>query len=77
MRINLDADMPRPVRKPTNLSLDSELVSAARELNVNVSRAAEEGIERAVRIERERIWRQEMPKQLCNPTPMWKRTACR
>lgn len=51
--------MPRSSRKPTNLSLDAGLVSAARELNVNVSRAAEEGIERAIRVERERLWRLE------------------
>ena len=46
--------MSRSTRKPTNLSLDEDLVSAARALNVNVSRAAEEGIARAIRAERER-----------------------
>lgn len=51
--------MPRSSRKPTNLSLDDDLVSAARALNVNVSRAAEEGIARAIRGERERRWRDE------------------
>jgi antitoxin CcdA len=45
------------VRKPANLSLDSALVSQARDLNINLSRAAEEGIERAVKSERERLWR--------------------
>ncbi|MFT2210398.1 type II toxin-antitoxin system CcdA family antitoxin [Rhizobium giardinii] len=49
--------MPQPLRKPANLSLDSNLVSQARDLNINLSRAAEEGIERAVRSERERLWR--------------------
>ncbi len=51
--------MSRSTRKPTNLSLDEDLVSAARALNVNVSRAAEEGIARAIRAERERRWREE------------------
>ncbi len=51
--------MSQPRRKAANLSLDSELVSQARELNVNISRAAEEGIERAIRSERERLWRLE------------------
>lgn len=49
--------MSPPVRKPANLSLDSALVSQARDLNINLSRAAEEGIERAVKSERERLWR--------------------
>ena len=51
--------MSRSSRKPTNLTLDEDLVSAARALNVNVSRAAEEGIARAIRAERERRWREE------------------
>jgi antitoxin CcdA len=29
----------------------------ARDLKINLSRAAEEGIERAVKVERERLWR--------------------
>lgn len=49
--------MPQPVRKPANLSLDSDLVSQARDLQINLSRAAEEGIARAVKGERERLWR--------------------
>ncbi len=49
--------MSQLVRKPANLSLDSALVSQARDLNINLSRAAEEGIERAVKSERERLWR--------------------
>jgi antitoxin CcdA len=51
--------MSQSRRKAANLSLDSELVSQARELNVNISRAAEEGIERAIKRERERLWRLE------------------
>jgi antitoxin CcdA len=46
-------------RKAANLSLDTELVSQARELNVIFSRAAEEGIQRAIKAERERLWLQE------------------
>jgi antitoxin CcdA len=53
----MEVTMPQPLRKPANLSLDSNLVSQARDLNINLSRAAEEGIERAVRSERERLWR--------------------
>ncbi|MBP1857717.1 type II toxin-antitoxin system CcdA family antitoxin [Rhizobium herbae] len=49
--------MSQPVRKSANLSLDSDLVSLARDLKINLSRAAEDGIERAVKAERERLWR--------------------
>ncbi len=48
--------MPQTRRKAANLSLDSELVSQARELNLNVSKAAEDGLRRAIKSERERLW---------------------
>jgi antitoxin CcdA len=48
--------MSRATRKAANLSLDAELVSSARELNINISRAAEDGIARAIKAERERLW---------------------
>ncbi|MDX3928238.1 MAG: type II toxin-antitoxin system CcdA family antitoxin [Shinella sp.] len=51
--------MPQSMRKPANLSLDAKLVSSARKLDINISRAAEEGIARAVKAERERLWRLE------------------
>ncbi|MCW0001280.1 type II toxin-antitoxin system CcdA family antitoxin [Pararhizobium sp. YC-54] len=51
--------MPQPARKSANLSLDSDLVSQARDLKINLSRAAEDGIERAVKAEQERLWRLE------------------
>ena len=51
--------MTPSARKAANLSLDSNLVSQARDLNINVSRAAEEGITQAIKAERERLWRLE------------------
>ncbi|NLS01922.1 type II toxin-antitoxin system CcdA family antitoxin [Rhizobium sp. P32RR-XVIII] len=51
--------MSQSARKAANLSLNAELVSSARELNINISRAAEEGIARAIKAERERLWREE------------------
>jgi antitoxin CcdA len=51
--------MSHAPRKAANLSLDSELMAQARELNINISRAAEDGIERAIKSERERLWRLE------------------
>jgi len=46
-------------RKSTNLSLDAALVDNARALGVNLSRAAEEGISHALKVERERRWKEE------------------
>jgi antitoxin CcdA len=46
-------------RRPANLSIDSELLDAAKDLEVNVSRAAETGIEEAVRKARRERWLEE------------------
>ena len=46
-------------RKSTNLSLDKAMVDEARELGINLSRAAEEGIAKALKAEREKRWREE------------------
>ncbi|PYC46906.1 post-segregation antitoxin CcdA [Litorivita pollutaquae] len=46
-------------RKPTNLSLDAALVSRARESQVNLSRAAEEGIRAALRARSREDWRKD------------------
>lgn len=46
-------------RKATNLSLDSNLVEAARELGINLSRACEDGLRREVALEQGRRWQEE------------------
>jgi antitoxin CcdA len=46
----------KPHRKPTNLSLDSELLREAKALGINVSRSAEAGIEAAVRNQKQMDW---------------------
>jgi len=46
-------------RKATNLSLDSALLEQARDLKINISRAAEQGVQAAVRQEQERLWKLE------------------
>ncbi|WP_313602986.1 type II toxin-antitoxin system CcdA family antitoxin [Rhizobium sp.] len=51
--------MPTSARKAANLSLDSTLLAQARELDINLSRAAEDGIAKAVKAERERRWLEE------------------
>ncbi|MCR5856952.1 type II toxin-antitoxin system CcdA family antitoxin [Mesorhizobium sp. J428] len=50
---------PKPQRKATNLSLDQRLISEAKELELNVSRIAEEAITDAVRAEKNRRWKEE------------------
>lgn len=45
------------VRKAANLSIDADLLAEAKALSVNVSRAAEDGIARAVKAEKERLWK--------------------
>lgn len=44
-------------RKSTNLSVDVQLIEEARDLDINISRAAEEGIARAVAHEKGRLWK--------------------
>lgn len=51
-------------RKPTNLSLDSALLTEARALNVNLSRAAEEGVRAAVTAAKVERWKAENAKAL-------------
>lgn len=51
--------MPSASRKAANLSLDSALLAQARELDINLSRAAEDGIAKAVKAGRERRWLEE------------------
>ncbi|WP_170763102.1 type II toxin-antitoxin system CcdA family antitoxin [Ruegeria lacuscaerulensis] len=46
-------------RKPTNLSLDSVLLSEAKALKVNLSRAAEEGVRVAVAKAKAEQWKTE------------------
>ena len=46
-------------RKPTNISLDAKLLSEARELDVNVSRACEVGLADEVRKRRWAKWQED------------------
>jgi antitoxin CcdA len=46
-------------RKPTNVSLDMALLSEARRLGINVSRACEQGLVARIADERARRWRAE------------------
>jgi antitoxin CcdA len=46
-------------RKPTNISLASDIIEEARELNINVSRACERGLVEAIGEARRRLWLKE------------------
>lgn len=47
------------LRKAANLSINVDLLSEAKALSVNISRAAEAGIAAAVKAEKERLWKEE------------------
>jgi antitoxin CcdA len=55
-QVNRRQDQGDGLRRPTNVSLREALVSEARELGINVSRACEEGLENEIRRERARRW---------------------
>ncbi|QJD72197.1 type II toxin-antitoxin system CcdA family antitoxin [Marinobacterium sp. LSUCC0821] len=46
-------------RRPTNLSIDAELLTIAKEVGVNISRSAEVGIQEAVKNKLRERWLQE------------------
>ncbi|QRZ14285.1 type II toxin-antitoxin system CcdA family antitoxin (plasmid) [Paracoccus methylovorus] len=46
-------------RKPTNLTLDSSLLTEARSFGVNLSQAAEAGLRHAVAEAKAKAWQQE------------------
>ncbi len=50
---------PKPQRKATNLSLDQRLVAEAKELGLNVSKIAEEGLAKAVSARKSELWLEE------------------
>ncbi len=45
-----------PIRKATNITLDSELLEQARALKINISQASEEGLSRAVAAKQAALW---------------------
>ncbi len=51
--------MDKPSRKPVNLSISSRLLAEAKALNINLSRAAENGVESAVLEAKENQWKEE------------------
>lgn len=48
---------PKPVRKPTNVTIDAALVEEAKALGLNLSQLAEEALRKAVSEEKSRLWK--------------------
>lgn len=64
-RRRADHRKPEKARKrPTNVSLDSRLIEAARALNINISRAAEQGLALQISEARAKSWREENKKAI-------------
>ena len=55
----IELTMNKPSRKPTNLSICSSLLAEAKELNINMSRAAENGVKVAVLEAKSKLWIEE------------------
>lgn len=49
--------MNKSLRKPANLSIDSDLLEEAKAMEVNLSRAAEAGLKAAVTEAKTQIWK--------------------
>jgi antitoxin CcdA len=54
-----DDAKPSAVRRATNVSLDSELLSQAKTLEINISRACERGLALEVAAAKEKRWLEE------------------
>ena len=53
-------------RKPTNVTISSSLFAEAKTLDVNLSRAAEPDIAKAVAAEKARLWQEENAEALAS-----------
>jgi antitoxin CcdA len=50
------ANHPGPTKKPVNLSINSDLLTAARELNINLSATMEAALTETVKREQSKRW---------------------
>lgn len=50
------ADDPAPVKKPVNITINSELLAAARQLNINLSATMETALTEAVNRKQREAW---------------------
>lgn len=54
--LSLSQPARKTTRKPTNVSLPSDLLDRAKELDVNISRASERGLREEVHEAEARVW---------------------
>lgn len=52
----------KPLKKPTNLTLNIEVLAEAKKLGINISRACDAFLETLVKQEKERLWKLENAK---------------
>ena len=57
--ISMLQSAPKSQRTSVNTSIDSQLIKDAKALGINISRAAEEGIAKAIAAEKTRRWQEE------------------
>lgn len=50
------ADDPVPVKKPVNITINVELLAAARQLNINLSATMEAALTEAVKVKQREAW---------------------
>ncbi|MBP3126945.1 type II toxin-antitoxin system CcdA family antitoxin [Thalassospira sp. ER-Se-21-Dark] len=55
----MTADVKAKQRKPTNVSLDAELLQEAKKLGINISRSAESGLRDAISMKRAELWKEQ------------------
>ena len=55
---------PQASKKPTNLSINSDLLSKAREMNINLSATLENELARQLKIKQRELWLQENAKAI-------------
>lgn len=59
-RIAHAEELPMPtVRRSANLSVEADVLDEARSLDINLSKAAQDGIRRAIAAEKARRWKEE------------------
>jgi antitoxin CcdA len=56
-----DTEAPK---KPANLSINSDLLSKARELNINLSAALEEALTEQLKLKQRELWRKQNAKAI-------------
>jgi antitoxin CcdA len=57
--ISMLQSTPKTQRTSVNTSIDSQLIKDAKALGINISRAAEAGIAKAIAVEKTRRWQEE------------------